>query len=252
VATIAIGDIHGQADALEDLLAQLTPELVAADTVVFLGDYIDRGPATRRVIDLVLDFRAHAGATVVALRGNHEDWFLRTLHDPTHHSWLIAMEAFETITSYSAEAADELMRALERTGPRLFTEGASLPYDVFFAAIPPSHIEFFEALRPFHRTADAICVHAGLDSAIGRLDDQPLEACVWGTRNFPQAYNGDDVVVYGHWHNAVLDPDGWPRPRVDGRTIGIDTIAHGVLTAMRLPDQRVFQSRRFPVVGVAV
>jgi hypothetical protein len=51
--------------------------------------------------------------------------------------------------------------------------------------------------------------------------------------------------VYGHWDNAALEADGWPAPKIVGRTIGLDTIAHGVLTAVRLPDQRVFQSARY-------
>ena len=56
-----------------------------------------------------------------------------------------------------------------------------------------------------------------------------------------------EVVVYGHWNNATLNADGWPAPTIVGRTLGIDTISHGVLTAVRLPDQRVFQSARYEV-----
>jgi hypothetical protein len=51
-------------------------------------------------------------------------------------------------------------------------------------------------------------------------------------------------VVYGHHNNATLNGNGWPTPTILGRTIGIDTISHGVLTAVRLPDQKVFQSAR--------
>ena len=54
---------------------------------------------------------------------------------------------------------------------------------------------------------------------------------------------GEDVVVF-HWNNAELDADGWPRPKIVGNTIGIDTISHGVLTAIRMPDRQVFQSAR--------
>jgi hypothetical protein len=53
-------------------------------------------------------------------------------------------------------------------------------------------------------------------------------------------------VVYGHWDNAVVDPSGWPQPLVIGDTIGIDTISHGVLTAIRMPDRRIFQSAKHP------
>ena len=68
---------------------------------------------------------------------------------------------------------------------------------------------------------------------------------IWGAGSFPDGYQGAEVVVYGHWDNAALDADGWPTPMIVGNTIGIDTISHGVLTGMRLPDRRVFQSARY-------
>lgn len=61
---------------------------------------------------------------------------------------------------------------------------------------------------------------------------------------FPLAYRGDETLVYGHRNNAVIDAHGWPQPAVHGRAIGIDTIAHGVLTAIRLPGGHVVQSAR--------
>jgi hypothetical protein len=61
-----------------------------------------------------------------------------------------------------------------------------------------------------------------------------------------------DIVVYGHWGNTLVDADGWPRPRIRKRTIGIDSIKHGVLTAYRLPDGAVFQSRRHRAKGMEV
>jgi hypothetical protein len=79
-----------------------------------------------------------------------------------------------------------------------------------------------------------------------------MGAFVWGTDDFLDSYDGDEMVVYGHWGNAVVDADGWPWPCVGNRTIGIDTISHGVLTALRLPDGRIFQSRRHPIIRVAV
>src|SRR5882757_5004187 len=111
MATIAIGDIHGELEALTDLLAQLEPELSSGDTVVFLGDYIDRGPRSKECIDRILDFWASTSAEVVALLGNHEEWLLRTLDDPRRHSWLLAMDVFPTIESYSPEAAAAIRAA---------------------------------------------------------------------------------------------------------------------------------------------
>ena len=69
-------------------------------------------------------------------------------------------------------------------------------------------------------------------------------AFIWGAGSFPYGYTGVETVVYGHHNNAALNADGWPTPKIMGRTIGIDTIAHGVLSAVRLPDRKVFQSAR--------
>jgi serine/threonine protein phosphatase 1 len=187
---------------------------------------------------------------VVTLLGNHEEWLLRTLQDPARHSWLLGMEAFDTIESYSPTAALELRRAVERAGMDLFAKRMTLPYDLFFSSLPADHIAFFENLVPYHRTAEAIFVHGGLDPHIPTLEHQLTKALVWGTDGFPESYRGDVCVVYGHWNNAILDINGWPHPRIVSRTIGIDTIAHGVLTAVRLPDRLVFQSARHQVAAM--
>ena len=246
MSTIAIGDIHGNIAALEDVLDQVMSALTANDSVVFLGDYIDRGPSSKTCIDRILDFRSHSNAKVVTLLGNHEDWMLRTLRDPTRHSWLLGMEAFDTIASYSPAAAIELRRAAEEAGAALLTARTALPYETFFSCVPKTHMAFFEGLVPYHRTIEAIYVHGGLNPRIHTIEEQPVDALVWGTSDFLAAYDGDATVVYGHWGNAVVDADGWPQPCIGKRTIGIDTSSHGVLTAFRLPDGRTFQSHRHP------
>jgi serine/threonine protein phosphatase 1 len=245
VATIAIGDVHGNRAALDDLLTRLEGELEATDTVVFLGDYIDRGPDSKGCIDRILRLRAESPATVVTLLGNHEDGLLRTLESPYRYSWLTVMEGLATVASYSPSAADVLERALEVAGPRLILEEIALPYDAFRDAIPAEHLAFFEDLKVFWRTADGVCVHGGLDPRRGPVEAQTREAMIWGTPTFLSDYAGPDLVLYGHWDNSDLDPDGWPVPAVGRASVGIDTISHGILTAFRLPDRRVFQSERF-------
>jgi serine/threonine protein phosphatase 1 len=244
MATFAVGDIHGHDEALDEVLAKISVELDAGDTVVFLGDIIDRGPSPKRCIERILTFRSSTAARVVALLGNHEDWLLRTFRDHTRHSWLLQMDAFDTIASYSRDAARALSSAVASLGPRLVSERVVLPYDVFFDAVPPAHLDFFEELVTHCRTPEGVFVHGGLDSAIRVLDHQPREALLWGTADFPNDYRGPETVVYGHWGNVRLNEVGWPVPAVVGKTIGIDSIAHGVLTAVRLPDRRVFQGGR--------
>jgi serine/threonine protein phosphatase 1 len=244
MATIAIGDIHGNLAALDDLLGQLRGELHPDDVVVFLGDYIDRGPDSRGCIDAILAFQSAVPAEVVCLRGNHEDWLLRTMNDRSRHSWLMGMEALETIHSYSPEAATVLAAALAEAGLRLFLGQCSLPYDVFFDAMPAEHQRFFRQLAIAYGNDDCVCTHAGLDPAVPRLGDQTSDVCIWGHDAFPEQYAGATPAVYGHWNRAVIDLDGWPHPCITGNTVMLDTIAHGVLSAMRFPDRTVFQSRR--------
>jgi serine/threonine protein phosphatase 1 len=241
-ATIAIGDVHGNLAALTDLLGQLRDQVSVGDVVVFLGDYIDRGPDSRGCIEAILEFKGDSPAEVVCLRGNHEDWLLRTRRDYSRHSWLLGMEALETVRSYSAEAEQALRDAIGRAGLRLYLGRCDLPYDAFFNAIPPDHLAFFDQLTLAFENDECICTHAGLDARVTDLSDQTEESLIWGNVSFPNQYQGERTVVYGHWNNADLDARGWPLPRIAGNTIGIDTISHGVLTAIRIPGRQVIQS----------
>ena len=247
MATIAVGDIHGYLAPLSDLLTQLRAEVARDDTVVFLGDYIDRGPDSKGCIDAMLGFEQDIAGTVVYLRGNHEDWLLQTFRDFYRHSWVLGMDGYDTIRSYSPDAARIIRDAQREAGLGVYLERVPLPYDVFVDSMPTTHRMFFDRLQPYYRGPDGICVHGGLDASVARLEDQDVRACIWGTDGFPEDYCGDEVVAYGHLNNAAIDGDGWPRPRIIGSTIGLDTIAHGVLTAMRLSDRRLFQSARHDV-----
>jgi diadenosine tetraphosphatase ApaH/serine/threonine PP2A family protein phosphatase len=169
---------------------------------------------------------------------------LRTKADYTRHSWLLGMEAFETIRSYSDEAEQNVRRAVADAGLQLYLGRCRIPYDAFFDAMPPEHRAFFEQLELWFQNPDCICVHAGLDPHIPELSDQAPQSLIWGHGDFPVKYEGATGVVYGHWNNANLGPDGRPTPNATANTIGIDTISHGVLTAIRMPDRRVFQSDR--------
>jgi serine/threonine protein phosphatase 1 len=245
MSTIAIGDIHGNYRALDNLLNRIVPHINSEDTVVFLGDYIDRGPDSKGCIESIISFRNSYSGRVVTLLGNHEQWLMRTYKDYTKHSWLLGMEAFETIESYSREAAEKLRHEAEREALRLIVNRVPLPYDLFFDTVPKKHKDFFENLRIFYRTPDAVCVHGGLHPHRGRAEEQSSEDLIWGTDDFPEHYEGLDLVVYGHTCNPVIDENGLPHPRIFGRTYGIDTICKGVLTALKLPENMVIGSDRF-------
>jgi serine/threonine protein phosphatase 1 len=245
MATIAIGDVHGNSAALDDLLRQLTSQVGTGDVVVFLGDYIDRGPNTKECVDRILALQQEMPGRVVCLCGNHDDWLLRTMRDFRQHTWLLATDAFKTIESYSVDGAHVLREAISRAGAALYGDDCPLPYEVFFDCVPSSHIHFFTTLRYYYQSPDCLCTHGGLDPRVVSVHDQASHALIWGAAGFPASYDGPQTVVYGHRNNAIVNAAGWPAPMIVGQTIGIDTISHGVLTAVRLPDGRVFQSARF-------
>jgi diadenosine tetraphosphatase ApaH/serine/threonine PP2A family protein phosphatase len=172
---------------------------------------------------------------------------LNSMRDYTRHSWLLNLEAFDTIASYSTSAAKVLRSEMEAVGPRLFTDDVRLPYDVFFERLPPSHVEFFTTLPAFHRSPDVVCVHAGLNPGISSMEKQDPRTLIWGNPSFPGSYAGLEPVVYGHWGDCERDERGRSRPRQVNRTYGIDSIKTDVLTAIRFPDLEVFQSEPYPM-----
>lgn len=243
MATIAIGDIHGNLAALDDLLNQLTTDISNGDTVVFLGDYIDRGPNTKNCIDRLLQFKSLTRATVVTLTGNHEQAMLKTRNDYGSHSWIFTYFGLSTVASYSSEADKRIRAALHEHGADVVMERIELPYSYFFDSMPSSHHAFFNNLKLYHRTGDAIFTHGGLDPAGGPVEGQSSDNLIWGTKDFADNYRGQETLVYGHWNNAVIDGNGHPKPRIINRTVGIDMSKHGYLCAVRLDDMKIYRGR---------
>src|SRR5262245_18052926 len=123
-------------------------------------------------------------------------------------------------------------------------EKPALPCNLFFDALPPDHQDFFKNLELYCVAVGEIFTHGGAVT-VDPLESQLADDLIWGGNGFPGRYRGVSNVVYGHHRNAVLDADGWPHPYIEGRTFGIDTIAHGVLTAIAFPGPRIYQSRRY-------
>jgi len=247
MSTIAIGDIHGRINALNSLLEIVLPELQSGDELVFLGDIIDRGPSSKACVERLLHCRSETAASVRFVMGNHEQAMLTSCcEDNTAHTWLIAMEAMPTIADYAPAAPPIFEHEMHRFGRQLVQQRIPLPYRVFYDELPAEHVAFFQHMEVYVRTPDVLCVHASAP-----MDGTPIEKflnpdlLMWGIKGFPRNYHAPERVVYGHWNNALLNRQGWPMPRMEGTTFGIDTIAHGVLTAIRFPDLRIFQSKRF-------
>lgn len=243
MSTIAIGDIHGSFAALESLLDVVLSGIQRDDTLVFLGDTIDRGPDSKKCVELIRSLVSSASFEVVTLLGNHEEWMLATLDDFTKHSWLLNIEAFDTITSYSPDAAERIRAALVAAGPAVIVDRVELPYELFFDSVPASHLEFFRNLKRCHQTEDVLCVHGGLDPNLESIEEQRPRDMTWGCEGFPERYRGTRPVVYGHKNFRDTDDAGRPVPHVlANETFGIDTLSSGVLTAMRFPDGKIIQT----------
>lgn len=247
--TFAIGDIHGDLEQLFKILACFPP-LEKDDTVVFMGDYIDRGPKSADVINFIRDLQSkgETKAKVIALRGNHEDAWLRVIERgwpefvlPPPNGCLAAMRSF---TGGKPPQPDEEPRDDERA---LLLSGQFFPDEV---------VSWMQELPYWYEDEHAIYVHAGLPSSPeGFMHPSLVKAKVallWcRDESFFRDYRGK-LVVFGHTATVCLPPelssytpedptDIWAGPC----TVGLDTGCGkgGFLTALELPAMRVYESR---------
>lgn len=190
---LAIGDIHGCLGALDVLLdsVQLTPE----DLLVLLGDYVDRGPDSRGVLERLLALRkTHR---LVTLAGNHEQMMLEARHDPEIHSgWL-------------ASGGDATLRSYGRNG-----EPGSLD------DVPEDHWSMLEHCVDWLETERWLFVHANLESNLP-IEHQPLSALRWEKFYEPLPHISGKTMICGHTRQM----SGVPRNL--GHAICIDTWAYG-------------------------
>jgi serine/threonine protein phosphatase 1 len=218
----AIGDIHGCLNALKDLLARLPLE--PGDEVVFLGDYIDRGPDSKGVVEYLIQNKKPGW---YFLRGNHEQMLLEWLGTPnalTSSNWLLN-GGLQTLQSYAPVKYLDEVRG----------EGAHM---MLQSHIPPSHAEFFNALSYTYETPDFFFCHAGinLDKPLGAQEKDDL---IWIRRKFLQDPRPTPKLIV-HGHTPV------EQVVLTGDRIGIDTgcVYGGWLTALALPDKKIYQSKQ--------
>ena len=216
----AVGDIHGCADLLDDLIAQIDADDAARGaaetTVIFLGDIVDRGPGSAAVIDRLIGYAA-TRADVRFLQGNHEEIFLGALDgEPKALRLFCRIGGRETVLSYGMDAAEYERLDYEELVQRL----AQL--------VPEAHRTFLAGFEDLITIGDYAFVHAGVrpDSP---LDQQRVSDLRWIRDPFlDHRARLDKMVVHGHTIT--------PSVETHAHRIGVDTGAYatGRLSALGL------------------
>jgi serine/threonine protein phosphatase 1 len=215
--TFVVGDIHGCVDELDVLLSGIG--LVAEDRLVFVGDYIDRGPDSRGVVDRLLALDAEPGRECTFLRGNHEDMLLAYLGRGGHYG--------EAFLANGGDATAESYGVYDPTPAELL------------AALPDAHLRFFEGTRLLHVEGGYVVVHAGIRPALG-LDRQSPHDLLWIRDEFIRSPHAlGRTVIFGHTPGRTVLVD-LPYK------IGIDTgcVYGGMLTALELSSCTLHSVRR--------
>lgn len=219
----AVGDVHGCRDLLAHLRDQIVADAAraAADrfVIVYLGDYVDRGPDSKGVVDMLLR-EPLPGFQSVHLRGNHELEMLQFLHEESQRFDWIAYGGAETLRSYGVEPPRKPSAI-----PRVRREFAEM--------LPADHLAFYSGLGTSYQDGDFFFAHAGVAPDVP-LHQQAEDDLLWIRTPFLKS-NVDfgKIVVHGH---TIVD-----RPERRPNRIGIDTGAFrsGRLTAVVLQDGEI-------------
>jgi serine/threonine protein phosphatase 1 len=219
----AIGDIHGRADLLREMHQLIHEDAyerqAPRNVVVYLGDYVDRGPASAEVIDILLD-EPLPGFERVHLAGNHEDTIIRFLSDISVAGLWLEYGGAATLYSYGVKPPAMNETDLRRAQGELRE------------SLPERHLQFMRELKLTHCEGDWFFVHAGVKPGVPLEAQQPQDA-LWIRGEFLGCeYDFGKIVVHGH--TVTQEPD------VRRNRIGIDTGAFmsGCLTSLVLEGER--------------
>jgi serine/threonine protein phosphatase 1 len=223
----AIGDVHGRNDLLTELIDLIRKDMAQASpsgraTLVLLGDYVDRGPASNKVIDTIIALQADPAFEVIALRGNHDQFLLEFLADAGRGPTWMSFGGGPTLVAYGV------------TPPRRSDEQSWVEASKnLAAALPNSHRVFLESLPYFAVAGDYVFVHAGVrpNTDLRRQSASDV-LCIRDTFLDSDDPLPGSTVIFGH--------TPFERPIVERGKIGLDTGAcvTGVLTALCLQSAR--------------
>jgi len=211
----AVGDIHGRHESLTSLISRL-PLDAERDFLIFLGDYINKGPCTREVIEYLLEVGRKV-RNAVFLLGNHE-------HSLLEYSRTGNVDYLRTLRSIGVE---DTLKSYSNSPVRSLNDLSFMPVE---------HIRFLEALRPYFRLDGYLFIHAGIIPGED-LDRCPLDRLLTVRERFLYDEGASkEVIVFGH--------TPFETPFVAPGKIGIDTgAAYGNrLTAVELPAMRFYHS----------
>ncbi len=232
--TFVVGDIHGRCAQVQNLLEML-PWDEAADTMVFLGDLIDRGPDAPCCVDFVRKLQQNNPKGVVCLRGNHEQMLLDFI-EGTSNIWITPVtggeRTFEQYTGQSVVAntekeLDGLRRAIE-------------------LKVPTEHLEFMRRTPFFYEDDYAIYVHAGLEKGKHPRDASPQSLMWMRDMEFYKNYSGKPCL-FGHTPTPFLPLRGRLGRHgiyISKSAIGLDTGYNHAspLSCLSLPDFTLYQA----------
>lgn len=212
----AIGDIHGYAQALDRMHEAITNDLIANEPsagvhIVYIGDYIDRGPDSKGVIERLIERKTRGdGVPKTFLAGNHEkvmlDFLLYNDGQPADDSWL-RWGGMQALQSYGVYTDKDLLTPAEIEAlPALLRE-----------SVPPAHMDFLQSLELSLTLGDYMFVHAGVDPRKSEHEQSVRDLTTMREPFLSWQTCWSKCVVHGH----SITPDH--EPEVLGHRIGIDT-----------------------------
>ncbi|MCG7344511.1 serine/threonine protein phosphatase [Sporosarcina sp. ACRSL] len=229
--TLVISDIHGELDLFEELLqtANYDP---TNDQLILLGDYIDRGPDSKRVIDKVMQLKDEGA---IVLKGNHEDMMVRALttdEERVWKNWTNRNGGDATLKSYGfSEEEFKVEEDAPFVKPNIHSETLE------------KHLNFIQHLDYYVETDDTIFVHAGVHPEKSIAETDPYEL-IWIRDIFHNGYAGEKTVIFGHTPTKMLHEDKQSCSVFYGknRIIGIDggAVYGGQLNCLQLPEKIVY------------